>query len=69
MVTSSVDVQVPLLMVQRKTYVDPFVPLKTLVGEVGDTNVPPAPLTLVHKPIPEPGVFAAKVAVVAPHKD
>lgn len=39
--------------------------------EVGDAALekePPAPLTIVHAPVPAVGVFAAKVAEVCPHK-
>ena len=68
-VTSSVEMQVPLLIVHLKTYVDPFVPVKVLPGTVGVAIVPPLPLAIVHKPVPETGGLAARVALVAPQRD
>ena len=38
------------------------------VGLDGVVTDPPAPLTMLHAPVPTVGVFAAKVAEVTPHK-
>ena len=41
--------------------VDKDVVVKVEVGLLGFVIVPPAPLTIVHRPVPVPGVFAARV--------
>ena len=53
-------------MVQRKVYEVPAVPVNVLTGLVGVVNVPPAPLTILHIPVPFKGVLPAKVTVVMP---
>jgi hypothetical protein len=66
--TSSVDgVHGALLIVHLNTYAVPAVPVKVLVGLAGVVIVPPAPLTILHAPVPAAGVLAARVAVVTPH--
>ena len=66
MTTSSVEAaQGALLIVQRKVYVVPAVPLNVVVGLAAFTKEPPAPLTIVQVPVPTVGVFAASVAEVA----
>jgi hypothetical protein len=68
MLISSADgVHGALLIVQRNTYAVPAVPVKVLVGLVGIATVPPIPLTILHTPVPNAGVFAASVVVVKPH--
>jgi len=64
--SSEIGAQGLLLIVQRKVYVVPIVPLNVDAGFVGEVIVPPAPETIVHKPVPTAGVFAASV-VVPPH--
>jgi hypothetical protein len=67
-VTSSVEGgQGELLIVQRKTYVVPAVPVKLLVGLEGDVIVPPVPETMLHNPVPIKGVFPAREVDVNPH--
>ena len=67
-VTSSEDEgQGKLLIVQRKTYVVPAVPVRLLVGLDGVVIVPPVPETILHSPVPIDGVFAAKEVDVNPH--
>ena len=52
-------------IVQRKTYKTPVAPEKPDVGLLGVAILPPAPLTILHVPVPTPGAFAAKVVEVA----
>mgnify|MGYP001254194591 CR=1 FL=1 len=60
--TSSVEaVQGELLIVQRNVYVVPALPVKPDVGLLGVVTVPPAPLTMLHAPVPVVGVLAASV--------
>jgi hypothetical protein len=67
-VTSEVEgVQGALLIVQRKTYVVPAVPLNGDVGLAAFAKDPPVPLTIVHAPVPTVGVLAARVTDVSPH--
>jgi hypothetical protein len=67
-VTSSVEGgQGELLIVQRKTYVVPAVPVKLLVGLDGDVIIPPVPETTLHNPVPIDGVFPANEVDVNPH--
>ena len=69
-ITSSVDaVQGLLLIVQRKVYVEPAVPLKVLVGLDVDVMVPPDPLTIDQVPLPVEGALAARVTDVSPQVD
>lgn len=65
-ITSSVEVQIALVIVQRKVYVVPAVPLNTDAGFAVFAKLPPAPLTMLHAPVPRPGVFAARVTEVNP---
>ena len=66
--TSSVDgVQGLLLMVQRKVYELPAVPVKVDVGLEAVVTVPPVPLMILHTPIPTVGVLAASVTDVSSH--
>jgi predicted Abi (CAAX) family protease len=53
-------------MVHCNTYAVPAVPVKVDVGEVAFAKDPPAPLTIVQRPVPMTGVFAARVTVVSP---
>ena len=46
----------------------PAVPVKFEVGLEGVVTVPPAPLWILHAPVPFVGVFAAKVVLVTPHR-
>lgn len=39
-------------------------PVKPEVGLLGVVTVPPAPLMMLHAPVPELGVLAARVALV-----
>ena len=41
----------------------PGVPVNPVVGFVEAVNDPPAPVMMLHEPVPTVGVFAAKVAV------
>ena len=66
--TSSVEMpHGGLVIVQRKVYAVPAVPVKVLTGLVEVVIVPPAPLTIFQTPVPTTGVLAAKVTVVIPH--
>ena len=60
-VISSLEVHEPLVVVQRNTYTLPAVPVKLEVGLLALPNVPPVPLTTVHKPVPTVGVLANKL--------
>ena len=65
MTTSSVEaVHGAFEIVQRKVEVVPAVPVNADVGLVGVVMLPPAPETIVHKPVPKTGLFAAKVVEV-----
>ena len=55
-----------LLMIQRKVYVFPAVPVKVDVGLDGVVTLPPVPLMILHAPVPTDGVLAARVSVVSP---
>jgi hypothetical protein len=66
-ISSAVDPHGTLVIVQRNVYVVPAVPVKVLVGLVGEAIVPPVPDTILHKPDPTTGVLAASVTVVIPH--
>ena len=50
-------VQVPLLMVHRRTYVVYEFAVKVDVPEVDELNVPVPPLTMLHAPVPFNGVL------------
>jgi hypothetical protein len=66
-ITSSVDgVQGPFEIVQRKVYTVPAVPLKVDVGLAAFEKLPPAPLTILHAPVPIAAAFAARITVVNP---
>lgn len=67
-VTSAVlDAQGPLLIVQRST-TEPVPPVCVKVEEplVELLKVPVPPLTMLHWPVPEPGVLPPNAAVVLP---
>ena len=65
--TSSVDaVHGLLLMVHLKVYVVPAVPVNVEVLLDGVVTDPPAPLTILHAPVPIVGELAAKVTDVSP---
>ena len=67
--TSSVlGVQGALLIVHRRVYVVPAVPLKVLVALAVLPKLPPVPLTMLHAPVPTVGVFAANVVLVTPQR-
>lgn len=59
-------VQVPFEMVQRSVYVVPATPVNVEAGLLAVAIVPPAPLTMVQRPVPETGALAASVVDV-PH--
>jgi hypothetical protein len=62
--TSSLDVHVPLLVVQRSVTDEPTTnPVSVEVAEAGVVIVA-IPATTVHVPLPTPGVFPASVAFV-----
>ena len=59
--TSSVEVQAPLVIVQRKVALVPAaIPVTVLVADVGVVIVA-VPLTMLHTPIPIVGLLPAKV--------
>ena len=67
--TSSVEgVQVELVMVQRKVYVVPAVPIKVEVEEAAFEKEPPVPEITVQAPVPTVGAFALSAVEVNPHK-
>jgi hypothetical protein len=55
------------VIVHLNVYAVPAVPLNVEVALAGVVIVPPVPLTIVHKPVPTVGVFAASVTLVNPH--
>jgi hypothetical protein len=66
--TSSLDaIHGALLIVQRKVYAVPAVPLNVLTGLAGVVIVPPNPPIILHDPVPTAGTLAARVTVVNPH--
>src|SRR6266567_8861803 len=68
MVTSEVEsVQVPLWIVQRKTFAPNPRPVTPDVGLLGVVIVP-VPLTSVHVPVPTVGLLPARVAVLVSQK-
>lgn len=65
--TSSVDAaQGALLIVHRKVYVEPAVPLKLDVGLDALPKDPPLPLITLQEPEPMVGVLPASVTLVRP---
>jgi hypothetical protein len=56
-----------LLIVHLRVYNTPGTPLKDEAGFAGLEIVPPVPEIIVHKPVPDIGVLAARVAEVVPH--
>ena len=66
---SSEDEHIPLVMVQRNVYTELADPVKVDAGFDGSVMVPPAPLTILHNPVPTEGVFAASVADMLPPVD
>ena len=66
MSTSSVEaVQGALLVVQRNVYVVPDTPEKAEVALAGVVIVPPAPLMMLHPPVPTLGAFPARFVEAA----
>lgn len=64
--TSSVEgAQGGLVIVQRKMYTVPGVPVKAVVALVGEVMEPPVPETMLQVPVPDVGVLAT-IDVVAP---
>jgi hypothetical protein len=63
MVTSSCAEQFPFVIVQRRLYEVPAVPVNVEVGLEGVVTFPPAPLVMLHAPDPIAGVLAANVMV------
>ena len=59
--SSKLAVHGELLMVQRKVYAVPATPVNVDVGLEGVVTVPPAPLMMLHEPVPAEGVLAANV--------
>ena len=57
-------VQVPLLIVQRSTYVPYASAVKVELPVVGKPNVPVPPLTILHAPVPTDGVLPSKEELV-----
>ena len=57
-------VQVPLLMVQRRTYVPYASAVKVELPEVPALNEPVPPLTMLHAPVPTDGVLPPKEELV-----
>ena len=55
-----------LLTVQRSIYAVPATPLNVELGLEGVVTAPPAPLTMLHAPVPMVGVLAARVTCVRP---
>ena len=55
-----------LVIVHRKVYVVPAVPVNVDVGLDGVVIVPPAPVIILQLPAPAVGVFAASVTDVNP---
>ena len=53
-------------MVHCNTYAVPAVPLNVAAGFVALEKLPPAPLTIVQRPVPTVGALAGKVADVDP---
>ncbi|MBL0336114.1 MAG: hypothetical protein IPP73_12630 [Chitinophagaceae bacterium] len=65
--TSSKLEQLPLVIVQRRTVVCPAVtPVTVEVGEAG-VVMEPAPLVIVHTPVPDTAVLPARVNVLVAH--
>ena len=61
-------VQLPLLIVHRKTYVPYVFAMKLELPVVGAVNVPVPPLTMLHAPVPMTGVLPPRPVVVSvPH--
>jgi hypothetical protein len=61
------DVQAPLSIHHRKTYVFPEMPENVEVGLDALPSEPPKPLITIHVPTPTIGVLAARVVEVIPH--
>ncbi|MBL0153129.1 MAG: hypothetical protein IPP93_06450 [Chitinophagaceae bacterium] len=65
--TSSWLEHVPLVIVQRRTVVCPAVtPVTVVVGEDASV-IDPAPLCIVHTPVPDTAVLPARVNVLVAH--
>src|SRR5690606_37748397 len=62
--TSSEFVPHGVVIVHWRTYTSPAVPENPLAGSLASAMMPPAPLIIVHPPVPETGAFAASVADV-----
>ena len=57
--------QVPLLMVQRRTYVAAASAVKVELPLVDALNVPVPPLTMLHAPVPTEGVLPPRAALTS----
>lgn len=55
------------VIVHRKVYDVPAVPVKVLTGLEGVAIVPPVPDTMLHNPVPTTGALPASVVFVSPH--
>src|SRR5690606_4251203 len=65
-ITSSVlGVQEPLVIVHASVYVVPPTPVNSLAGSAGSLITPPAPETMVQRPVPTKGTFPSRL--VGPH--
>ena len=62
MISSTLGVQVPLLIVQVKVFTPVVIPVTPDDGLVGVVTVP-VPAVTVQSPVPIAGVLAARVAV------
>src|SRR5690606_497790 len=60
--SSELAAQTPFDIVHRSVYVVPPTPENVVEGFVGSARIPPAPFTIVHIPVPTPGVLPARVA-------
>ena len=63
---SSIEVHTPLVVVHRRVYALPAVPVKVEDMLFMFPNEPPMPLTILHEPVPTVSVVAAIVTVVRP---
>src|SRR5690606_40086420 len=58
----------PFEIVQRSTYVSPATPLNCVSNASSSMKLPPAPLVIVHCPVPITGSFPASVVLVVLHR-
>ena len=59
-------VQGLFVIVQRKVYEEPAVPVKVDAALDAVVIVPPVPLTMLHAPVPTVGALPARVTEVCP---